>query len=115
MNHKILINSIYWNKYESDRGCDNSFDFYSVKICDFKEAKVKTYLIHLIHSSFSSAVAADILYTLCLPGNNNRFWRKFLDTISIKINQNFLNSNKKEIKAGFLYSSPNFSTQMNVS
>lgn len=26
-----------------------------------------TYLMHLIHSSFSSGVAADILYTVCLP------------------------------------------------
>lgn len=30
-----------------------------------------TYLRHFVHSSFSSAVAADILYTVCLPTKMN--------------------------------------------
>jgi hypothetical protein len=33
--------------------------------------------MHLIHSSFSSSVAGDILYTVCLPENGSTFLETF--------------------------------------
>ena len=39
----------------------------------FSSLITNTYWIHLIHSSFSSSVEADILYTVCFPSTT---WAK---------------------------------------